>query len=121
MSTARARRVERLGIEGLEMIPQFKRIYPRDWMASQLLGVTGADNQGLAGLEFSLDETLAGSDGERRLTKDALGEAIELQEVERTQPGADVSSRSTPRSRTAPRRCWPRSAGSGRPRAPPRS
>jgi cell division protein FtsI/penicillin-binding protein 2 len=89
--TARARRVERLGIEGLELIPQFKRIYPRDWMASQLLGVTGTDNQGLAGLEFSLDDTLRGSDGERRLTKDALGEAIELQEVKRTETGADVT------------------------------
>ena len=87
---ARARRVERLGIEGLEFIPQFKRVYPRDWMASQLLGVTGTDNQGLAGLEYSLDRHLRGRDGERRLTKDALGDAIELLETKRTVPGADV-------------------------------
>jgi cell division protein FtsI (penicillin-binding protein 3) len=87
---ARARRVERLEIEGLEFIPQFKRVYPRDWMASQLIGVTGTDNQGLAGLEYSLEKHLAGRDGERRLTKDALGEAIELVETERTVPGADV-------------------------------
>jgi cell division protein FtsI (penicillin-binding protein 3) len=88
--SARGRRVERLEIEGLELIPQFKRVYPRDWMASQLLGVTGTDNQGLSGLEYSLDEHLRGHDGERRLTKDALGEPIELQEVERTVPGSDV-------------------------------
>ncbi|MGH2947536.1 MAG: peptidoglycan D,D-transpeptidase FtsI family protein [Solirubrobacteraceae bacterium] len=87
---AKARRVERLKIEGLEFIPEFKRAYPRDWMASQLLGVTGTDGQGLAGLEYSLDEFLRGRDGERRLVKDALGDAIELRETRRTEPGADV-------------------------------
>jgi cell division protein FtsI/penicillin-binding protein 2 len=87
---ARARRVQRMEIAGLEFIPEFERIYPRDWMASQLLGVTGTDRGGLAGLEYSLDEYLGGRDGERRLTKDALGDAIELREVRKTVPGADV-------------------------------
>jgi cell division protein FtsI/penicillin-binding protein 2 len=86
----RAERVERMKIEGLEFIPEFKRHYPRDWLASQLLGVTGTDGHGLGGLEFSLDEFLRGRDGERRLTKDALGDAIELRETQRTVPGADV-------------------------------
>ena len=88
---ARARRVQRMEIEGLEFIPEFERVYPRDWMASQLLGVTGTDNQGLAGIEYSLDEHLRGRDGERKLTKDALGDAIELRETKRTVPGADVA------------------------------
>jgi cell division protein FtsI (penicillin-binding protein 3) len=87
---SRARRVQRLGIEGLELIPEFKRIYPRDWMASQLLGVTGTDNQGLSGLEYSLDDVLRGRDGERKLTKDALGEAIKQRETTPTVPGANV-------------------------------
>ena len=77
-------------IEGLEFIPEFERVYPRDWMASQLLGVTGTDHQGLAGIEYSLDEHLRGRDGERKLTKDALGDAIELRETQRTVPGTDV-------------------------------
>jgi cell division protein FtsI/penicillin-binding protein 2 len=87
---ARARRVERLNIEGLELIPEFRRVYPRDWMAAQLLGVTGSDGQGLAGLEYSLDEQLRGTDGERRVVKDALGDPISLRETRRTEPGADV-------------------------------
>ena len=87
---ARARRVQRMEIEGLEFIPEFERLYPRNWMASQLLGVTGTDGNGLAGLEYSLDEHLGGRDGERRLTKDALGDAIELRETRRTVPGADL-------------------------------
>ena len=108
-------------IEGLEFIPEFERIYPRDWMASQLLGVTGTDDQGLAGLEYSLDEYLHGRDGERRLTKDALGDAIELRDDARTVPGADVRLTLDAASRTAPRRCSPRSARSGSPRARRRS
>jgi cell division protein FtsI/penicillin-binding protein 2 len=87
---SRANRVKKLNIDGLEYIPEFKRIYPRDWMASQLLGVTGTDNQGLAGLEFSLEKYLHGHDGERKLTKDALGDAIQLRETTPTQPGANV-------------------------------
>jgi cell division protein FtsI/penicillin-binding protein 2 len=87
---SRARRVQRMEIPGLEFIPEFERIYPREWMASQMLGVTGTDGQGLAGIEYSLDEYLAGRDGERRLTKDALGDAIELRETQRTIPGSDI-------------------------------
>jgi cell division protein FtsI/penicillin-binding protein 2 len=90
VSPARAHRVQRMDIEGLEFIPEFERSYPRDWMASQLLGVTGTDHQGLSGLEYSLDEFLRGRDGKRRLTKDALGDAIELRDTRPTIPGTSV-------------------------------
>ena len=87
---ARARKVQELGIEGLEFIPEFTRVYPRDWMAAQLLGAVGTENQGLSGLEYSMDRFLRGSDGQRRLVKDALGDAIEMRETEPTEPGADL-------------------------------
>jgi cell division protein FtsI (penicillin-binding protein 3) len=87
---ARARKVQALKVEGLEFIPEFTRVYPREWMASQLLGTVGTDNQGLSGLEYSLDRFLRGADGERRLVKDALGEAIEMRETKPTQPGVDL-------------------------------
>jgi cell division protein FtsI (penicillin-binding protein 3) len=77
-------------IAGLEFIPEFDRLYPREWSASQLLGVTGTDGHGLAGLEYSLDEHLRGRDGKRQLKKDALGEPIQLRETEPTVRGADV-------------------------------
>ena len=87
----RARRVERMKIEGLEFIPEARRTYPRDFLASQLLGSVGSEGKGLSGLEYSLDGTLRGRDGERRLVKDALGEAIELRETRKTKPGANVT------------------------------
>jgi cell division protein FtsI/penicillin-binding protein 2 len=87
---ARARKVQELKVAGLEFIPEFTRVYPREWMASQLLGTVGTDNQGLSGLEYSLDRYLRGRDGERRLVKDALGEAIEMRETTPTESGTDL-------------------------------
>ena len=87
---AKARRAQKLGLEGLEFIPEFRRVYPRDWMASQLLGATGTDGQGLAGLEYALEDVVGGANGERRLVKDALGKPIEMRDVKRTEPGRSV-------------------------------
>jgi cell division protein FtsI/penicillin-binding protein 2 len=86
----RAMRAQKLGIEGLEFIPEFSREYPRDWMASQLIGNVGTDGHGLSGLEYKFDERLRGRDGERRLVRDALGDTIELREDQRTVPGDTV-------------------------------
>jgi cell division protein FtsI/penicillin-binding protein 2 len=86
----RARRVERMKIAGLEFIPEHRRTYPRDFLASQLLGSVGSEGTGLTGLEYSLDSQLRGADGERRLVKDALGEAIELRETRHTVPGSTI-------------------------------
>jgi cell division protein FtsI/penicillin-binding protein 2 len=87
---SRADRARRLGIAGLEFIPEYKRVYPRRWMASQLLGQVGLDGDGLSGLEYSQDVHMHGSDGERRLVKDALGDPIEMQDVKPTLAGKDV-------------------------------
>jgi cell division protein FtsI/penicillin-binding protein 2 len=85
-----ARRAQKLHIEGLEFIPDARRTYPREWLASQLLGMVGTDNEGLAGLEQSQERRLRGRDGERRLLRDALGEAIKLRETKPARQGSDV-------------------------------
>jgi cell division protein FtsI (penicillin-binding protein 3) len=90
VSPKRARRVEKLGVSGLEYIPEFRRDYPRTWMASQLLGNVGAEGHGLSGLEYLLDQDLAGEDGRRRMVKDALGDPIEMRDTVRTRPGHSV-------------------------------
>jgi cell division protein FtsI (penicillin-binding protein 3) len=85
-----AERIEKLRIEGLEFIPRYRRVYPRDWMAAQLLGNVGTDGQGLSGLEYRLDRRLRGSDGERRLVKDALGQPIRMRDTKPERPGTSV-------------------------------
>jgi cell division protein FtsI/penicillin-binding protein 2 len=88
--TRRAERAKKLDIEGLEFIPEFSREYPRDWMASQLLGNVGTEGHGMSGLEYRFDAQLRGRDGQRRLVRDALGDTIELREDQRTRPGERV-------------------------------
>jgi cell division protein FtsI/penicillin-binding protein 2 len=86
----KAEKARKLGIAGLEFIPKYRRTYPYDWMASQLLGSVGTDGNGLGGLEYSLDKQLNGSDGERRLVKDALGTPIEMRDTTPVRSGATV-------------------------------
>jgi cell division protein FtsI (penicillin-binding protein 3) len=83
--------IEKLGIEGIGTVTEPKRVYPQGYLASQVLGVVGTDNVGLAGLEYSQDESLRGEDGERRLIKDALGEPVSLIETKRSEPGENLA------------------------------
>ncbi len=87
---SKADKAAKLKIEGIEFIPRYKRDYPRDWSASQLLGSTGTDEQGLGGLEYMLDDRLRGTDGRRRLVKDAMGNPIELRDTKKVEPGHNV-------------------------------
>ena len=83
-------KIKKLDIPGLQFIPSSRREYPRKWMASQVLGWVGTDGDGLGGLEYAKDAILRGSDGERRIVKDALGEPIVLQETKRAERGQDL-------------------------------
>jgi cell division protein FtsI (penicillin-binding protein 3) len=87
---SRARRVQKLGIEGIDLLPSSRRIYPQRFLASQLLGSVGIDGDGLAGLEYSEDRVLRGRPGERRIVRDALGEPISLRDEHRMKAGKAV-------------------------------
>jgi cell division protein FtsI/penicillin-binding protein 2 len=90
LPSARARRIQRLKLEGIEVIPSSRRIYPQGSLASQVLGTVGTDGAGLAGLEYSENRVLRGHDGRRRVVKDALGQPISLQDQSSARTGGDV-------------------------------
>jgi cell division protein FtsI (penicillin-binding protein 3) len=90
MDATLGHRIEELGLEGIGTVVEPKRTYPQGHLASQVLGMVGTENTGLAGLEYSQDERLHGKDGKRQLVKDALGEPISMVEVERSEPGEDL-------------------------------
>ena len=90
LPAAKAEKISKLKIEGLQFIPSARRDYPRRWLASQLLGGVGIDGNGLTGLEYTFDRVLHGSAGTRRIVKDALGQPIVLQETKRAVPGKDL-------------------------------
>lgn len=82
-----AAKVDKLEIEGIDLISTSRRTYPRSWLASQVIGTVGIDGKGLSGLEYSADDLLRGQDGRRRLTKDAIGQPIGVEDEVRSSPG----------------------------------
>jgi cell division protein FtsI (penicillin-binding protein 3) len=83
-------KVEKLKIEGIGTMIEPKRTYPQGALASQLIGTVGTDNVGLSGIEQRLDGTLHGTDGKRRVVRDALGDPVSIVDVKRAEPGANV-------------------------------
>jgi len=82
-----ADQVAELKIEGIDLISASRRTYPRSWLASQVLGTVGIDGEGLSGLEYAADDLLRGQDGRRRLTKDAIGQPIAVEDEVPAKPG----------------------------------
>ena len=88
-STAGAR-VKELALPGIGTTTEPKRVYPQGYLASQVLGMVGTDNDGLSGLEYAEDDSLRGENGERRLVKDALGKTVSVVETERSKAGENL-------------------------------
>jgi len=84
--------IENLKLPGVYVVERPQRDYPHGWMAADVLGYTGRDNQGLAGLEWLLDDVLAGVPGEHFSERDPRGRAIagSRSQVRQAVPGHDV-------------------------------
>lgn len=84
--------IRELNIPGIKVDEDYKRYYPYGSLASKVLGFTGADNQGIVGLEVSYDNVLSGFDGSINAVTDAKG--IELVEFSESRvnpiPGNDL-------------------------------
>ena len=70
--------IKKLNLEGLDFLKESKRFYPKKYLASNLMGFVGIDNQGLEGLESFFDQELKGLPGLVVLERDALGGKIPL-------------------------------------------
>lgn len=84
--------VNRLGIPGLDFVPEYNRVYPHGPLLSHVLGFVDRDNRGIAGLEKTFDASL--NDGDvLRLTIDlrvqhALREELRAAMIEHDAKGA---------------------------------
>jgi cell division protein FtsI (penicillin-binding protein 3) len=85
-----AARVARLELPGIGELPDSRRTYPQGDLAAQTIGAVGEEGQGLTGLEASENPALRGSDGERRVVNDALGQPIRTETVKEASDGEDV-------------------------------
>lgn len=85
-------RIRNYNMPGVKVDEDFRRYYPYDSLASKVLGFTGADNQGIVGLEVQYENVLKGTNGQILTLTDAKG--IELAEMAETRkegvPGNDL-------------------------------
>ncbi len=59
-----------LNLSGISIKHEYKRVYPYDKLCSQVLGFTDIDENGLGGIERSLNQVISGSNGSKVVEKD---------------------------------------------------
>ena len=79
-------KIRNLGMAGVKVDEDFKRFYPYDALASKVLGFTGADNQGIIGLEVVYEEILQGDPGMILTITDAKGIEVDTAGERRVEP-----------------------------------
>lgn len=79
-------RIRAYNLPGVKVDEDYKRFYPYNEIASKVLGFTGADNQGIIGLEVIYDEELQGTSGTILTLTDARGVEIENAVETRVEP-----------------------------------
>lgn len=72
-------RIREYNLDGVKVDEDYKRFYPYDSLGSKVLGFTGADNQGIIGLEVIYEEYLKGTEGTILTVTDARG--VEISEA----------------------------------------
>ncbi len=87
-----ATKVRELDLTGIYLQEDSKRYYPYGTFASHVIGFTGTDNQGLAGIEMVYDEELSGVPGRVISLKNALDTDMPFQQEKHIDPqnGANV-------------------------------
>ena len=85
-----AEELQEQGIVGLGFYPEERRTYPLRNVAAEVVGYAGTENRGLAGLELALDKTLAGTDGEKTIVRDPLGNELNVVDESEAVDGRDV-------------------------------
>jgi cell division protein FtsI (penicillin-binding protein 3) len=66
-----AERVRELNLKGVYFQKEFKRFYPNNDLAAQVLGYVGTDDKGLGGLELEFDDDMHGTPGHMLTALDA--------------------------------------------------
>ncbi len=66
-------KIKALGIKGVHFTKEFKRVYPYDNLAANVLGFVGLDNRGLDGVEYRSNNILSGRD---EIGKDEISREI---------------------------------------------
>jgi cell division protein FtsI (penicillin-binding protein 3) len=74
-------KIRKLNSPALGILEEYKRFYPQGPMLAQVLGFSTVDNEGVEGIERSMDGDLRGKPGKRVTQRDAKGREIKAFEV----------------------------------------
>jgi cell division protein FtsI (penicillin-binding protein 3) len=84
-----AQRVKELNLKGVYFQKEFKRFYPNNDLAAQVLGYVGTDDTGLGGLEREFDDEMHGTPGHVMTAVDAKRHILGSQESQ-PMPGENL-------------------------------
>lgn len=84
-------RIRDMELAGVMVDEDYKRYYPYSEFASKVIGFTGADNQGIIGMEVAYDKYLQGQDGSILTMTTARGMEIDGKAEERIEPIAGTN------------------------------
>lgn len=76
LDPAKAARVKALGVRGLSMVDEWKRVYPNESVLAQTLGFLGVEGQGLEGIELQREQDLRGNPKKVHMRRDARGRPL---------------------------------------------
>ena len=76
LDPAESQALRQAALPGIGIIPKPQRYYPKNNLASHVLGIAGEYNQGLEGIEVQYDKELSGVSGRLLVEYDAAGREI---------------------------------------------
>ena len=87
-------KIREYNLSGVKVDEDYKRYYPYESLASKVLGFTGADNQGIIGLEVKYEKYLKGMDGLILTPTDTRGIEMKnaLEQREEPVPGNNLTT-----------------------------
>ncbi len=67
----KAARIKEMNLRGIYFVPERQRFYPKQQLASHVLGYVDIDEKGLGGIEYALDSAIRGRPGRMMVLADA--------------------------------------------------
>jgi len=93
IDSAVGEQVKDLELDGISVVSEDKRVYPKGALAPQLLGFVGGDDySGIAGIELQYDDVLSGEAGEMKVVTDLdTGNRVATVETKEAIPGSSIT------------------------------
>lgn len=70
--------IDKENLRGVGYLREYKRFYPQENLAANILGIVNIDNQGIEGIELSYDKLLQAHSGEALVVRDSKGKNLPL-------------------------------------------